>query len=149
LPANGTALDLACGVAANGLLMARQGLVVQLWDISDTALELQAGWFSQQGLEVVTERRDCERRPPGPASFDVICVAHFLHRPLCEALAAALKPGGLMFYQTFTANCSNGPTNPAFLLQPGELPALFGALTQRDYYELPVGEACFIGQRTR
>jgi tellurite methyltransferase len=137
LPASGTALDLACGTAGNGLLLAQHGLQTSLWDISAVALELQQQWARQQGLQIETSLRDCELRPPAPQQFDIICVAHFLHRPLCQALCSALKPGGLLFYQTFCGDKldSNGPSNPDFLLQAVELPELFKQLQLRFYRE--------------
>ena len=63
-------------------------------------------------------------------SFDVIVVVHYLYRPLFPALRAALRPGGLLVYETFTrAQAQRGkPTNPAFLLEPGELRELVAPL---------------------
>jgi len=56
---------------------------------------------------------------------------HYLHRPLFPHLLAALRPGGILVYETFTqAQARRGkPTNPAFLLEPGELRALTAGLT--------------------
>jgi hypothetical protein len=53
----------------------------------------------------------------------VVVVVHYLHRPLFPALIEALSPDGLLVYETFTrAQAARGkPTNPDFLLQPGEL----------------------------
>jgi hypothetical protein len=58
-----------------------------------------------------------------PQTYDVIVVVHYLHRPLFHTLLAALRPGGLLVYETFTrAQAARGrPSNPAFLLEPGEL----------------------------
>ena len=60
----------------------------------------------------------------------MIVVIHYLHRPLFPALRAALRPGGVLVYETFTrAQAARGkPTNPDFLLQPGELRDLVGPL---------------------
>ncbi|MCZ6827991.1 MAG: class I SAM-dependent methyltransferase [Gammaproteobacteria bacterium] len=137
LPAGGLALDLACGIASNGLLLAERGLQTSLWDISSVALELQRQWARQRQLEITTLQRDCARDPPTSEQFDVICVAHFLHRPLCPIVYTALKPGGLLFYQTFCNDKIDpaGPSSPEFLLQPGELPELFRQLRVRFYRE--------------
>ena len=61
--------------------------------------------------------------PFRPSTYDVIVVVHYLHRPLFPALIEALTPGGLLVYETFTrAQAARGkPTNPDFLLEPGEL----------------------------
>lgn len=137
LPSSGTALDLACGTAGNGLLLAQKGLQTSLWDSSAVALELQRQWAIQRGLHIETALRDCELSPPQAEQFDIICVAHFLHRPLCQPLCSALKPGGLLFYQTFCRDKLDpaGPSSPDFLLQAAELPDLFGQLQLRFYRE--------------
>ena len=158
LPDIGLALDLACGTAGNGLLLAERGLDTELWVVSPMALELQQQWARERGLALRACRRDCEACPPQANQYDVISVAHFLHRPLCRYLSAALKPGGLLFYQTFTANKLGpaGPSRPEFLLQPTELPRLFTELQPRYYRDddrcgdLNVGErdrALFVGQK--
>ena len=51
-------------------------------------------------------------------AFDVVVVVHYLHRPLFPQLLAALRPGGVLVYETFTAAqaARGSPTNPAFLL---------------------------------
>jgi hypothetical protein len=51
-----------------------------------------------------------------------------LHRPLFPRLIAALAPGGLLVYETFgSGNERFGkPSNPDFLLRPGELLDAFG-----------------------
>ena len=121
LPPTGRALDLACGVSGTGLFLAASGLQCELWDNSAVALEKQSLWAQEQHLPVITRLRDCEAQPPEPNSFDIICVAHFLYRPLCGALASALRPGGKIFYQTFTKAGSNGPSNPNFLLVMGDI----------------------------
>jgi tellurite methyltransferase len=137
LPATGNALDLACGTSGNGLLLAQRGLTTSVWDISHTALTLQLQWAQAEQLTLDTLQRDCEKNPPAAASFDIICVAHFLHRPGCASLSAALKPGGVLFYQTFCANklASAGPSRAEHLLLPGELPGLFADLQIRFYRE--------------
>lgn len=55
--------------------------------------------------------------------FAGIVVTNYLHRPLLPRLAESLLPGGLLIYETFAAGNERfgRPSNPAFLLQPGEL----------------------------
>ncbi len=61
--------------------------------------------------------------------YDVTVGVHYLYRPLFPALVRALRPGGLLLYETFlVGHAGKGPTNPAFLLAPGELPALVSPL---------------------
>lgn len=123
LPAKGDALDLACGLGANALLLAEHGLRVWAWDFSSVAIERLGAEAERLGLAVHGEVRDVVAAPPLPASFDVIVVSHFLERKLFSHLIDALRPGGLLFYQTFTVERpeGSGPSNPDFLLKPGEL----------------------------
>ncbi|MBD3671292.1 MAG: methyltransferase domain-containing protein [Gammaproteobacteria bacterium] len=135
LPPRGQALDLACGLGADAMLMARHGLDVEAWDISANAifaLERQAESLSIQGVV-----RDAVAHPPAPEQFDVILVARFLERSLSSHLMDALKPGGLLFYQTFSnlRIDDSGPTNPDFRLADNELLTLFAPLRIRVYRE--------------
>jgi SAM-dependent methyltransferase len=76
--------------------------------------------------------RDLESEPVelGDEAYDLVVVTHYLHRPLFPALVRALAPGGVLLYETFTkGQAARGrPTNPAFLLEPGELPRLVAPL---------------------
>ena len=63
--------------------------------------------------------------------YDGIVVTNYLHRPLFPALAAALAPGGILIYETFAVGNERfgRPSNPDFLLRPGELLGAFAGLT--------------------
>jgi 2-polyprenyl-3-methyl-5-hydroxy-6-metoxy-1,4-benzoquinol methylase len=137
LPSAGCALDLACGLGGNALLLAQHGLAVWAWDSSAVAIDKVSQLAQTQNLSIQTELRDVVVSPPTPDSFDVITVSRFLERSLAAALIAALKPGGLLFYQTFTAikAQSGGPSNPAYLLADNELLHLFAGLRLRVYRE--------------
>ncbi len=137
LPPQGRALDLACGLGANGRLLARRGLDTWAWDRSTVAIDRVAADAREQRLALHAERRDVVAAPPTPDSFDVIVVSRFLERALCPAIAAALRPGGLLFYQTFVRDDvgPRGPANPAYRLERNELLRLFPQLTLRLYRE--------------
>ena len=137
LPAQGDALDLACGLGGNAWLLAEAGLQAQGWDISAVAVDALNRAVREAGLSVRARQRDVVKAPPDPASFDVIVVSHYLQRDLADALMAALRPGGLLFYQTFTRERvdSSGPRNPGFRLARNELLALFSGLVLRAYRE--------------
>lgn len=137
LPATGRALDLACGLGANALCLAQQGLESHAWDLSTVALDKLETFAQQQALKITTLQRDVAQYPPEKNSFDVIVVSQFLHRPLFPALIAALKPDGLLFYQTFNQQkiASDGPSNPEFLLAPKELLRLLSPLEVVFYRE--------------
>ncbi|MEW6765128.1 MAG: class I SAM-dependent methyltransferase [Pseudomonadota bacterium] len=138
LPASGDALDLACGLGANALLLAKAGLRTQAWDSSTVAIRRLREEAGRQSLVMAAEARDVVALPPDTGSFDVIVVSHFLERSLFPRLLAALRPGGLLFYQTFTTERVEGgssPSSPAFLLAPNELLGLCSPLRLLVYRE--------------
>lgn len=138
LPAHGVALDLACGRGANALWLAEHtALAVHAWDFSVAGIARLEATARARGLQVRSDLRDVIARPPRPAGFDVLVVTHFLERTICPALIAALRPGGLLLYQTFTreAVSDRGPPTPQWRLARNELLALFAGLTVRAYRE--------------
>jgi tellurite methyltransferase len=137
LPSAGRALDLACGLGANALLLAQRGLDTSAWDLSPVAIEHLMEEAKARGLGISAEVRDAQARPPEPQSFDVIVVSHFLDRGLMPAIAGALRPGALLFYQTFSREAVSdwGPSNPCFRLETNELLRLLPQLVVRVYRE--------------
>lgn len=128
LPAAGEALDLACGSGRNSVWLAEQGFKTLAVDRNAEALDALSREAAQRGLSIHTQVVDLENGEPflTPDTFDLIVVVHYLHRPLFPALVRALRPRGVLAYETFTrAQAARGrPTNPAFLLEPGELRTL-------------------------
>jgi len=144
LPSCGQALDLACGLGAGAELLAKHGLRVDAWDISSIAIEQLAKTALKQELAINAQVKNVELSSLVPQHYDVILVSHFLVREMASALIDALKPGGLLFYQTFTrtAVSGNGPSNPAYRLEDNELLLLFAPLKVRFYREeLALGDA--------
>jgi SAM-dependent methyltransferase len=123
--AGGRVLDLAAGAGRHVTLLRQVGYQVVAVD-RDAAL-LQSA-FAGDASCVVTEM-DLEDGGPWRLGegFDGIIVANYLHRPLLPSLAAALAPGGVLIYETFMLGNERlgKPTNPDFLLRPGELLAVF------------------------
>ncbi len=137
LPQTGNALDLACGLGGNALELARFGLEVSAWDLSSVAVKRLQHLADSERLALNAEQRDVAQDPLTENAFDVIVVSYFLDRGLMPALVDALKPGGLIFYQTFTriAVSGTGPSNPAYRLGDNELIALLSPLSLRCYRE--------------
>ncbi len=137
LPESGTALDLACGLGGNALLLATRGLDTSAWDLSPVAIGRLLEAAGARGLSVRAQVRDVVVRPPEAERFDVIVVSRFLERPLAPRLAAALRPGGRLYYQTFTREpvTDAGPRSAAYRLGRGELLAMFPGLRVLAYRE--------------
>jgi tellurite methyltransferase len=137
LPRTGDALEIACGLAGNAVLLAERGLATRAWDISAVAIEQVTEYARARGLPLTGEARDVMERPPSPASYDVVVIAHFLERALVPHLIRTLRRGGLLFYQTFTRTrvTDAGPGNPEFRLADNELLNLFSPLKLLVYRE--------------
>jgi len=138
LPRNGDALELASGLGGNAIFLAQHGLSTCAWDISSIAVEKLNAYAVDKTWSLKAEVHDVEKNPPKKECFDVIVVSYFLYRELLPFLSAALRPNGLLFYQTFTTERpldSPGPSNLNFLLQPNELLKTFSEMKILAYRE--------------
>jgi len=137
LPSQGIALDLACGQGGNARLLAKAGLDVLAWDSSAVAIQQLTESAAENSLAIDAQVRDVVELPPEHNSLDVLVVSFFLDRALCSSLIDALRPGGLVFYQTYCQDkvSEQGPNNPDFLLADNELLALFSSMKVRVYRE--------------
>ena len=130
----GPCLDLACGRGRHALFAARAGLRVVALDRDASLLRKLAAQAAAERLPIHALRADAESALGLPfplARFGAIVVTRFLYRPLAPTLIELLAPGGLLVYETFTERqreLGQGPSNPAFLLESGELPRLFAGL---------------------
>lgn len=158
LPIYGKALDLACGLGGNAIQLAEYGLDVDALDISEVALQRVQTYAQKKNVTITTQQGFISPASLRADYYDVIVISRFLDRALCNAIMAALKQDGLLFYQTFVRSklAENGPSNPDFLLASNELLTLFSPLTLIFYQEyarvgqLQFGdrnEAYFIGQK--
>lgn len=127
-------LDLACGQGRNGLYLVENDVAVTFADVNGGAL----GQIEQSLKQLNTDKQklaqcwqiDFEQEKTTlfhDKSFTAIMVFRYLHRPLFEQMKAAIKPGGMIIYETFTQQQAQfgRPKNPDFLLKPAELTELF------------------------
>jgi len=158
LPKKGRALDLAAGLGANAVFLAKQGLAVDALDISNVAMNKLQQFAQREGLAINALQQNIRINSLKNNRYDVIVVSHFLDRSLCHAIMEGLNLGGLLFYQTFTCEkvSQKGPNNPEYLLAKQELLQLFVHLNIVLYRDnAAIGdinsglrnEAQFIGQK--
>ncbi len=95
-------------------------------------------------LEIVeVDLEDGRPFPFAGRTFDGIVVTNYLFRPILADLVAAVAPGGILIYETFARGHERlgHPTNPDFLLEPGELlQAVRGRLEVIAYEDVTVHE---------
>ena len=126
----GPVLDLACAECHNGILVAQRGLEVVCCDRAAERLDEARRVAVESGVRVTTWQVDLEAPGVNPLPeehYGAILVFRYLHRPLIPFIKKALRCGGLLLYETFTAAQPKfgRPHNPDFLLQEGELAQRF------------------------
>ncbi len=126
-------LDVACGSGRHLRWWAERGHPV-------TGLDRDA--IATQGLHALGNivLADLENAPwPLPGQqFGVVVVTNYLWRPLLPSVLAALAPGGLLLYETFSQRQAliGRPSRPEFLLAPGELLQICAGLEILAYEDL-------------
>lgn len=151
----GAALDLACGRGRNAIFLAEHGRPVTAVDWSPAALDLLEKRAQALNLPVRRIPR-IEKAKPARAGIDlveadlesaqlevngyflILCV-RYLQRSLFPQICRALRPGGMLLFETYTKaqlDFSGGPRNPAHLLDKGELRRAFPELQTIFYREL-------------
>jgi len=141
VPVGAPVLDLACGAGRHTRLFLERGHPVLAVDRDLSRLgELTAA----PGLECLACDLEDGTQPAFFARrFGAIVVTNYLHRPLLGAMPGALSPGGVLIYETFARGNERfgKPSNPDFLLAPGELLRTFMARLRVVAYEDVVVEA--------
>ena len=140
VPTGGRVLDVACGNGRHARCFAARGHPVDAVDRDPDSVARLA--------DVPGVMPRCADIEAGPwpyegQQFAGIVVANYLHRPLLPRLLAALAPGGVLIYETFAAGNERfgRPSNPDFLLRPGELlETVRGRLKVIAYEALEVSE---------
>jgi rhodanese-related sulfurtransferase len=126
-------LDVACGRGRHALFLAAAGSMVRAVDRDEGRVERLNALARRLRLPLDAEVTDLEdgRVDLGDGEWELILVFNYLHRPLFPSLLRALRPGGILLYETFTKEHGERhgrPSRPEHLLEPGELPRLVAPL---------------------
>ena len=166
---SGPALDLACGTGRHTILLAGRGQFVNAVDWSGAALDVLEN--RARNAKIPVSRAEDASAPESRAGgirliqanleethlpeafFSLILCLQYLQRSLFPQIAAALRPGGVLVFETFTRaqlNYSGGPRNPEHLLESGELRTAFPSLHTLFYRELNAGQgiASLVAQKS-
>ena len=111
-------LDVACGSGRHLRWFAQRGCRVTGVDRDAEALAASSGI-----AETVLADIEAGPWPLAGRCFDAVVVTNYLWRELLPTIVACVAEGGVLLYETFAdGNQSVGkPSNPKFLLRPGEL----------------------------
>lgn len=140
----GRVLDVAAGSGRNALYLASHGFQVDALDRDEERLAELAATAKQRNLpNLSVQRVDLERtsddRPEfSRNTYDVILVFFYLHRPLFPWLIEALRPNGVLIYETFTIENyfrHHHPRRWEFCLAQNELLRLTSELRVLSYDE--------------
>jgi len=138
------ALDVAMGRGRHAVVLARSGFRTFGVDIELDAVRDAVASAKAAGVAIHAWCADLTRHPLPQARFDVVVVARYLQRDLFRAVQAAVVPGGVVLYETFTTAqraLGTGPTSPDHLLEPGELAGRFNTFDVLFYDEVVEPEA--------
>ena len=134
---HGRVLDVAAGSGRNALFLARRGNAVDAIDISFTGLHSACAAATAQGLVVRALQADLEDFPLPIARYDAAINIRYLQRALFAPLQRAVKPGGIILFETFLIDqqAFGHPRNPAHMLQHDELRRAFAGCEILVYSE--------------
>ncbi|MBQ7568841.1 class I SAM-dependent methyltransferase [bacterium] len=120
-------LDVACGEGRNSLFLASKGFQVTGIDRSPTAIAKARQWASEASLNPDFICWDLDSLSLPGAPYDSIVVTRYWQPSLCPVLTEALRPGGVLLYETYTIEFLRyrPQSSGNYLLQPGELPKFF------------------------
>ncbi len=109
LPRKGLILDVACGTTATGRFLAARGRQVIALDVSIAALRIARLEVQKGALPVSMAVMDLTDPWLPSKHFDVILNFYYLSRHLWKTYHAALKPGGLLFFESFLCEADMNP----------------------------------------
>ncbi len=104
----GRVLDVASGSGRHALFLASLGYQIDAVDRDEQALAQLSASARIRHLTGISSRvLDLEQQPLqephlGHEAYDAVVVFFYLNRPLFPHLIDALKPGGVLLYETFT-----------------------------------------------
>jgi len=138
LPQGGKALDIGMGTGRNTLYLASLGFQVKGVDVSAVAVEKCRRKAQGLGLAIEAVVADLEHHELLVEEYDLIVNFYYLQRDLASRIVAALKPGGVLVFETYTVDqlqFGYGPKKADYLLRPGELREMFAGLETLLYQE--------------
>lgn len=136
----GRVLDAPAGEGRNAVYLAEQGFEVDAVDISEPELRKARELAADRGVGISTRVVNLESADLGTDRYDAVTHFYYLERRFVPALRRALKPGGVVIFETYTVEnmaiaSARGPRKRPYLLEKGEARRLFGDFEILRYVE--------------
>ncbi len=151
LSGKGKALDIAAGEGRNSVFAASLGYDVVSLDISEIALGKAQNLANEKNVKITTLSADLDNSPFPGNEYDLVLCFNFLERKLFPEIRKTLKPGGILFYETFNVDyLKYSSFKKEWVLEQNELLRVFDdfrILRYREVDEDPEGFASIIAQK--
>jgi tellurite methyltransferase len=144
LAGKGYALDIASGEGRNAVFVAEKGYKALAVDISNNGLKKAHTLADEKGVAIETCLVDLDSWEIRQNAFDLILCFNFLDRKIFSSMKNALKPGGLIFYETFTVDyLKYSNFKREWVLEHNELLDAFSELRILSYREVDTNDKAF------
>ncbi len=118
LAKKGKALDIATGLGRNAIFLAEKGFIVDAVDISDVAIN-KLKQLKHPNINPI--QADLDFYNLKNSEYDLIVNINFLNRRLFPLIKEALKPDGVLIFETFLMDGNSHIKTKDYLLRPNEL----------------------------
>ena len=102
LNGKGLALDIASGEGRNAIFAAEKGYQTLAIDVSEVGLDKANVLAKDKSITIETVVTDLDHWQFSQNTFDLVLCFNFLDRKIFPEIKKSLKPGGLIFFETFT-----------------------------------------------
>lgn len=138
----GKALDIAAGEGRNAVFLAENGWDVDAVDVSKKGLEKANKLAKEKNTKIHTLFKDLRTYKLPKNTYDVIVNFYYLQRDLFPQIKEALKPGGMIVFETFTVEhltVTGSKMKREYCLEKEELKEAFSDFEIIQYEEIKNG----------
>jgi SAM-dependent methyltransferase len=125
VPPGDRALDIATGTGRNAVFLAEQGYEVDAIDQSGEGLRITRERAEERGVagRLSLTRADAKEYDYPEGEYDLVTISFFRTLDRLNDVKAALKPGGLLFYQHHlrSPDATVGPSGSRYRFRANEL----------------------------
>ena len=137
LTERGKALDIAAGEGRNSVFTATLGFEVVSMDISEVALAKAQRLADEKNVKITILSADLDNNSLPKNEYDLVLCFNFLERKLFPEIRKTLKPGGILFYETFNVDyLKYSNFKKEWVLEPNELINVFNDFRILRYREV-------------